>query len=119
MPHLVLARTARVEMSSSYPSFLLSSTSSDPTQISGLWLAPVSRKTPADLANLGLLGSGERMSTRVSPEVVLEDDQGLLLFLGQQLPIVTEQLVVEEHLLALLPGGHVVQLVVVVVWQKW
>ena len=51
--------------------------------------------------------------------MVLEDDQGLLLFLGHQLPIVTEQLVVEEHLLALLPGGHVVQLVVVVVWQKW
>ena len=50
--------------------------------------------------------------------MVLEDDQGLLLFLPG-LPIVTEQLVVEEHLLALLPGGHVVQLVVVVVWQKW
>ena len=59
MPHLVLERTARVEMSSSYPSFLLSSTSSDPTQISGLWLAPVWRKTPADLANLGVVwGAG-------------------------------------------------------------
>jgi len=49
--------------------------------------------------------------------VVLEGTHGLLLDHGQQLVVLSEQRVVEEHLLALVPGGLVVHLVVaVVVW---
>ena len=51
------------------------------------------------------------------PDVVLEGTHGLLLDHGQQLVVLSEQRVVEEHLLALVPGGLVVHLVVaVVVW---